>query len=255
MFGRKKTAPFAERDLAEVLARVPAFAGLRGNAEFARAADEFGRTKEFSGEGGMVLTPQVIATVSALSVLPLWRLGLEWADDWHGVVVVPDEFAAPVREETRLSGDEFGGGMTVVHEGVEERAGEAMEHGPITLSWVDVLESGWLSGFNVAVHEVAHKLDMRNGDGANGFPPLPSAISAPKWTDAMERAFADLERRVESDEDAPVEECALDDAGEFFAVCAESFFDTPNLLRAEWPDVYGMLSAFFLQDPAERLPE
>ena len=255
MFGRKKSAPFAERDLADTLARIPAFAGLRGDAQFVQAAHDFGRTKDFSGEHGMILTPRVIATISALSVLPVWRLGLEWLDDWHGVVVLPDLFESPVREETRLGGDFFGGGMTVVHEGVEERAGEAMEHGPITLSWVDVLESGWLTGFNVAVHEVAHKLDMRNGDGANGFPPLPSAISRPQWTEAMERAFADLERRAEAGEDAPAEECALDDAGEFFAVCAESFFETPNFLRETWPDVYGMFSAFFQQDPAERLPE
>ena len=59
--------------------------------------------------------------------------------------------------------------MTVVHEGEEERAGEAMAGGPVVLSWRDVLDSGWGAGFNVVAHEVAHKLDMRNGGRQTGF--------------------------------------------------------------------------------------
>lgn len=256
-FRRKRVAPFSEKELAEVLARLPVFAGLRGEAAFAAAALEFGRTKEFGEADGMVLTSSAVATIAALSVLPVWRLGLEWVDDWRGVIVLPDLFEAPVREETRLDGDGFGGGLTVVREGVEERAGEAMEGGPVTLSWEDVLASGWGERpcFNVAAHEVAHKLDMRNGDGANGFPPLPATIGAARWTTVMEGAFADLERRTAAGTAAPVEEDALDDAGEFFAMCAECFFETPNFLRATWPEVYELLSAFFRQHPAERLPE
>ena len=113
--------------------------------------------------------------------------------------------------------------MTVVHEGVEERAGEAMAGGGIVLSWRNVLESGWGDGFNVVAHELAHKLDMRNGGEANGFPPLHGEMSRLRWTETMEFGFADLARRIERDEDAPVDDGAAEDAGEFFAFCAESF--------------------------------
>ena len=255
MFGLRKENPVSESALREVLARLPVFAGLRGEAEFIRAAREFARAKSFSAEGGMILTPQVVAVVSALSALPVWRMGMEWLDDWHGVLVYPDEFVAPVREEEGVGGggDFFGGGMTVVCEGAEARAGEAMDRGPIVLSWRDVSESGWTDGFNVVVHEIAHKLDMRNGDGANCFPPLHSDMSRRRWTDAMESAFADLERRIARGAEAPVDESAADDAGEFFAVCAESFFETPNFLREIWPEVYAQLSAFYRQDPAARM--
>ena len=237
----------------EILARLPAFAGLRGDADFLRAAKAFSRAKAFSAAGGAVLTSEMIATVSALAVLPVWRIGMEWLDDWRGVVMYPDDFSAPVREESGYWGDEMIGGAVIVSEGIEERVGEAMDGGPIKLSWPDVLESGWTDGFNVVVHEVAHKLDMRNGGEANGFPPLHPGMSRSRWTETMESAFADLGRRLEAGRDAPVDDCAADDAGEFFAVCAESFFETPNLLRREWPEVYAGLSDFYRQDPAARL--
>ena len=255
MFGRKRECPVSESALREVLARRPVFAGLRGEDRFIRAAAEFARTRAFSAAGGAVLTSEMIATVSALAVLPVWRIGMEWLDDWRGVVMYPDAFVAPARRESGGWDDGVVGGMTIVSEGMEERAGEAMEGGPIVLSWEDVLDSGWASGFNVAAHEIAHKLDMRNGGEANGFPPLHPQMSRARWTETMERAFADLERRLETDRDAPVDDGAADDAGEFFAACAESFFETPNLLRAEWPEVYAQLRDFYMQNPAERLAE
>jgi hypothetical protein len=43
---------------------------------------------------------------------------------------------------------------------------------------------------------------------------------------------------------------AAEDPAEFFAVCAELFFDVPQDLRAEYPDVYAQLKKYFKQDPA-----
>jgi Mlc titration factor MtfA (ptsG expression regulator) len=39
-------------------------------------------------------------------------------------------------------------------------------------------------------------------------------------------------------------------AGEFFAVATEHFFDQPNALRAEHPELYEVLRGFYRQDPA-----
>jgi hypothetical protein len=40
---------------------------------------------------------------------------------------------------------------------------------------------------------------------------------------------------------------------EFFAVATEAFFEQPVPLRAEKPDLYGVLQRFYRQDPASRV--
>ena len=43
---------------------------------------------------------------------------------------------------------------------------------------------------------------------------------------------------------------AAEDPAEFFAVCAEMFFDVPRRFRAEYPDVYEQLKRYFKLDLA-----
>ena len=50
-------------------------------------------------------------------------------------------------------------------------SGESWLGGPVILSWEDAAAAEPDAGYNVVIHEFAHKLDMLNGD-ANGFPPL-----------------------------------------------------------------------------------
>ena len=84
-----------------------------------------------------------------------------------GIVVHPGEVLA-----RRTVTDETG----VVHHYDEVLAGEAMERGPVMLSWADVDSAGKTAeqGYNVVIHEFIHKIDMRDG-APDGCPPLPSA--------------------------------------------------------------------------------
>ena len=102
-------------------------------------AAQFLRDKEFHGAHGFVISDEVALSIAAQAVLPLLHLkgGMRWYDDFVGVVVHPAEVVAP-----RSVVDEAG----VVHEYEEVVAGEAMEHGPVMLSWQDVLASGVTSG-------------------------------------------------------------------------------------------------------------
>ena len=95
--------------------------------------------------------------------------GLAWYDDFVGIVVHPSEVVA-----RRKTTDETG----VVHEYDEVLAGEAMDRGPVMLSWQDVLASSVTrdEGYNVVIHEFAHKIDMRGG-AADGCPPLPAGFA------------------------------------------------------------------------------
>jgi hypothetical protein len=107
-------------------------------------------------------------------------------------------------------------------------------------------------GYNVVIHELAHKLDMRNGD-ANGHPPLHAGMSDAAWARDLSGDYGDLSRRVRRGEETPIDPYGAESAGEFFAVCSEAFFELPHLLRDEYPATYAQLVAFYRQDPTSRL--
>jgi Mlc titration factor MtfA (ptsG expression regulator) len=139
-----------------------------------------------------------------------------------------------------------------MHEWEEALIGEAWDLGPLILSWADVEASGLGDGYNVAIHEIAHKLDLLNGE-VDGFPPLHRGMSRKAWVEAFTLAFNDLQRRVDSGEDTAIDPYAAEEPGEFFAVLSEYFFELPELVEAEYPAVYRQLAAFYRQDPLARM--
>ena len=130
-------------------------------------------------------------------------------------------------------------------------SGEAMEGGPLMLSWRDVADAGesaeW--GYNVVIHEFAHVIDMRDGV-ADGIPPLPDRAARERWAATLQAHYdahcADVDDGIETLLD-PYGAEALD---EFFAVASEAFFVAPGDLRAEHPALYELLAGFYRQDPA-----
>jgi hypothetical protein len=176
--------------------------------------------------------------MAALACLPVLELGLDWYRDWVTVVVYPGEFIAP-REEM----DEAG----VVHSRREVLAGEASGWGPVVLSVSGVLESRYRDGYNVVLHEMAHKLDMLTG-APDGCPPLPAALAG-SWAEDLAAAYGDLQARVDRGEETPIDPYAAEDPAEFFAVMSEYFFEYPELVAEPYPAVYRHLAAFYRQDP------
>ncbi|MDD5249002.1 MAG: zinc-dependent peptidase [Rhodocyclaceae bacterium] len=203
--------------------------------ELARA---FVATKEWSGARGFVLTADVQLAVALQACLLVLKLGLDWYRGWLGVVVYPGDFVIP-----RQTMDEAG----VVHEYDDEVLGEAWEGGPVLVSWCDA--GATHDGINVVIHEFAHKLDMRNG-AVDGLPALHEGMSRRDWSAAFEPAFDDFRRRVDRGEKTRLDPYAAEHPAEFFAVMSEAFFQTPALLRDEYPQVYDQLRLFYRQDPA-----
>lgn len=199
---------------------------------------EFLREKEFAGARDFEPGDDVRLAVALQACLPVLNLGLEWYDGWVGIVVYPGDFVIPRREM-----DEDG----VVHEYDDPVAGEAWHGGPVILSWFDDPEDA--EGMNVVIHEFAHKLDMRNGE-ADGMPPLPQDMNRREWAAVFHDAYDHFCRRVDSGEETALDPYAAEHPAEFFAVMSEAFFDTPALLRAEYPRVYDQLRQFYRQDPA-----
>jgi hypothetical protein len=197
--------------------------------------------KRFEAAGGLVLDDAKLVRIAALACLPIRELGIDCYSGFVSVIVYPDEFVVRDRETV----DEDG----VVHTGDDVLSGEAWQQGPVILAWSEVEESGLGDGFNVVVHEFAHKLDMLDGE-ANGVPPLHGGMRTAEWVAAFDGAYDDLCEQLEQGIDPWLDPYAAEDPAELFAVCAEMFFDVPVRFRAEYPDVYAQLALFFRQDPA-----
>jgi Mlc titration factor MtfA (ptsG expression regulator) len=181
--------------------------------------------------------------IAVNACLPILNLGIDAYDEWATVIVYPDEFVIEYEEE-----DEAG----LVHSGRDLRAGEAWDRGPLVISLRDVHAQSAREGYNVVIHECAHKLDMRNG-ASNGFPPLHRGMSVRRWTEAFTRAYEDLQGRIGRDEQTPVDDYAAESPAECFAVFSEYFFEAPHRLYTAYPAVYEQLTGFYRQDPAARL--
>ncbi|WP_249583391.1 zinc-dependent peptidase [Pseudomonas viridiflava] len=228
--------------------RLPILDGLSAEqeAQLRDACVLFLHDKHLTALPGVELNDEHRLFLAAQAQLPLLNLGdLNWYQGFHEIVLYPDDFVSPQRHRD-ASGIE--------HEWDGEHSGEAWLQGPVILAWQGVLSSGDWDGYNLVIHELAHKLDMLNGD-ANGLPPLHSDMRITEWAGAMQSAFEDLNRQLDLNPDAEtaIDPYAAQDAAEFFAVTSEYFFSAPDLLHASYPAVYDQLKAFYRQDTLARL--
>ena len=203
---------------------------------------EFLADKEFFGAHGLQVTDAMAVAIAAQACLPVLHLGLHWYDDFKGIVVHPGAMLAR-REVT----DEAG----VVHRYTEELSGEAMEMGPVTLSWADVAAAGEAApeGYNVVIHEFVHKLDMRNGQ-ADGCPPLPTRALRQRWQSTMQESYARFCTQVTMADrfggPAPwLDAYAASAPAEFFAVASEAYFVNPGRFAESFPELVPLLNGFF----------
>ena len=203
---------------------------------------EFLADKEFSGAHGLQVTDAMAVAIAAQACLPVLHLGLHWYEDFKGIVV----HAGPMRARREVT-DEAG----VVHRYTEELSGEAMEMGPVTLSWEDVAASGESApgGYNVVIHEFVHKLDMRNGQ-ADGCPPLPSRALRQRWQSTMQASYAQFQAQVAMAQrfgaEAPwLDAYAATAPAEFFAVASEAYFVNPARFAQSFTELAALLDAFF----------
>lgn len=228
----------------EVVAQ-PVFDGLNPDelARLRSLAEQLLADKSFSGAGGAQVDAYMATVIAAFAVLPILNLDYGLYRGWREIVVYPAEF---IHEADHL--DEHG----IVHHVRHARSGEAMDGGPLVLSWDDVAASGGGEGYNVVIHEFAHKLDMRNG-GVNGRPPLPADLDPAIWAEVMRAAYEHLGRQAEAGVDTEIDPYAAESPAEFFAVTTEYFFEAPEVLQDHYPAVYEQYVRLYRQDPLVRL--
>ncbi|WP_444999643.1 M90 family metallopeptidase [Halomonas mongoliensis] len=248
--------PFPDDAWAEARARLPLLAAL-GDSEAAALGERawrFLHAKRLSLHPALAeATPFDLPAQLALAAQAC-LLTLGWSDEEHQeafanvheVLILPDAFRRQVEEM-----DEFG----VMHEYVDERAGETSHQGPVVVAFPDLMESGDWNGFNVLIHEFAHKLDLGNSLDVDGFPPLPADIDPREWHRVFMGVWEDLQARLARGEPTPIDDYAATHPGECFAVCCEAFFSAPDLLHQAYPALHDLLGRYFRQAPLARLPE
>jgi len=212
--------------------------------ELRRLTSLFLDRKEFSGAQGFVVSDEVAVAVAAQACLPVLKLGLQLYDGFVGIVLHADQVVAA----RAVTDDDTG----VVHAYDDVLAGEAMEGGPVMLSWADVAaagEHGEDSAYNVVIHEFAHVIDMVDGE-ANGVPPLPNAAARAAWHTTLMREFDVFSERAVCGHASVIDPYGAQAPEEFFAVASEAFFVAPAALKEEQPALYRLLASFYRQEPA-----
>ncbi len=228
----------------QTLAHYP-FLASRSDADTSKLrvlTGQFLAQKQFSGAHGLRVTDEMAVAIAAQACLPILNLSLKLYGDFKGIVVHPGAMLA------RRSVVDAAG---VHHFYKEELVGEAMQGGPVTLSWQDAAASSehLARGYNVVIHEFVHKIDMQDGP-ANGCPPLPTKHARASWQAAMQTAYETFKEQVVMAErfggQAPwLDAYAATSPAEFFAVAAEAYFVNPTRFEADFAGLQTLFDAFF----------
>lgn len=196
--------------------------------------------KHWEALGGLELTDEIQVTIAAHACVLL--LGREHAlyRDVESILVYPSTIVSPPRrrgffEISAAPIDEAG---TAIH-------GEAHLGGPVILAWDDVLAGGLPNAArNVVFHELAHKIDMLDGE-IDGTPPLDSSAARRRWAEVCSHAFLELRERAEAGQRTFLDDYGATNEAEFFAVATEAYFLRPDRLRRHEPELHALLAGFY----------
>lgn len=211
-----------------------------------RLVQVFLSEKTFVGCGGLELDDEIRVTIAANACVLLLGLDHDVYIDVESILVYPTTVRPPPRE-TSL------GGTTVMREG-PAILGQAHLRGPVILVW-DAVRHGSRdpdNGHNVVFHEFAHKLDMLDNE-IDGTPPLRGSAQYDAWSKACGEVYFELQRRVKKGLPTFLDDYGATNEAEFFAVATESFFEKPDQMVREHPDLYAVLKEYYRQDPATRV--
>lgn len=197
--------------------------------------------KTFRGMDGQEVTPEVAVTIAGNACLLLLNRKPSYFPGFSSILVYPDVYEAD----------------HVDHDGVVEthrrtrRAGESWHRGPIVLAWSSVHHGSANAGdgYNVVLHEFAHKLDEEN-NGTNGQPVLHVAGHYGEWATILGQEYESFADRVARRKNKVMDEYGLTSPAEFFAVATESFFEKGWSMQRRLPDLYEQLQKFYAVDPA-----
>jgi Mlc titration factor MtfA (ptsG expression regulator) len=201
--------------------------------------------KNWEGCGGLELDDEMRVTIAGTACLMLMGRDHDLFREVESILVYPSAVIA--RERPRSM---FDGSARVV-EGDKPVLGLAVRGGAVVLAWDSALRGARdpHDGHNVVLHELAHKIDFLDGS-ADGTPLLKTRAERRAWAAAFAPAFLAHRERAERGMRSFLDDYAITNEAEYFAVATEAFFEQPNALHRELPEVYAQLAEFYGLDLA-----
>ena len=205
------------------------------------AIQQFLGEKRFSGCDGLAVTEEMRVAIAGQACLMILNRAHRAFDDVRWILVYPTAFHV-----TRHEVDDAG------VETVERTllSGESWDSGRVIISWDDVWRAARedRDGESVVLHEFAHQLgDAESADGVPRFLPHGSYDA---WAAVLGDEYESLQEKAARGDPSVLDHYGASDPGEFFAVATEAFFQSPEVMRKEHPELYAQLSGYYQVDPA-----
>ncbi len=235
--------PFPENWIEIINRRLPVYAHMPEDLqeELHNHVRVFLWHKQFIGCAGLEVTEEMRVTIAACACLLLLNRPTLKFKNVRWIYLYPGDFIA------RHTVEDAAG---VTSEQSSVLSGEAWSNGRVILSWDDVVQGvrDFNDGRNVVLHEFAHQLDGESGD-TNGAPLLSSKGAYGTWAMVMSREFKALRAHAYFGAPTVLDTYGASSPAEFFAVATESFFEEPDALAAEYPELYEELKKYYQVDP------
>jgi Mlc titration factor MtfA (ptsG expression regulator) len=205
--------------------------------------------KHWEGCGGLELDDEMRITIAGAGCLLLLGRDHDLFEEVESILVYPA--AVMVGEMGRSTFDS----AARVNEGDKPVLGLAVKGGAVVLAWDSALRGARdpKDGHNVVIHELAHKIDFLDGS-ADGTPEFETGAERRGWAAAMAPAYLAHKERSERGKKSFLDDYAITNEAEYFAVATEAFFEKPRHLKRALPEVYEQLASFYKLDLAARQP-
>jgi MtfA peptidase len=198
--------------------------------------------KLFEGCGGLEMTEEKRVIIAAYACMLILEETSDYYGDLQSILVYPDDYVAPVHDENE-------GGIVSV--GYESRKGEYWGVGSIVLSWRDIERNLYTKkdGQNLIYHEFSHLLDDRYGLTA-GISETGKALRNDEWSRTLAKTYRSLIRDARTGRRHILDPYGAQHPAELFSVATEAFFEQPQKVKRELPELYDLFCSFYQIDPA-----
>jgi Mlc titration factor MtfA (ptsG expression regulator) len=205
--------------------------------------------KRFEGCAGQRINDNVRVSIAAQACLLVLNRSGDYYSELHTILVYPTGFLV-----SHGNVNEHG----LVSDGEQALAGESWNNGRIVLSWEDVQRgaSDFSDGSNVVLHEFAHQLDHQSG-ATNGAPLLANRVAYQQWAEVFSDEFKRLQARAQDvglyqyQAEEVLDFYGATEPAEFFAVATETFYEKPEKLLEQHPQLFEQLRLYYGVDPRE----